>query len=387
VKINDFSTQGALGNPPNPQTITRLESLQSVGRLQPFVASAPLPQVNPQIGEPHHTFFIHNYRPGQGITSSPPNQWPAPIPPTYPSFDWLYHLDRNLINPMELLHISGGRPFELTQQFTGKMFGHQAPWFDNATRLYRFFEFVETAPRMAGTDGPRVPGKININTVWDLEIFQALADPQPNSFFNDTDIGQIWDGLVRLRNPGGPAAYPGGAPYIQKKHLSPYDQPFLPLSAGVFPVNDPQFPNAMYPFGVGIGNTILRPASAGDAPNSPRLLEPPSLVATGHPAQRLQLLTKIWVTVGFFEVNDVDASGRIYLGQEIGRSEGRNIRHKMFAIIDRSVLDPSMNYTVPAGGAPKTLDKFVGGILDQTIPFNPHATGYRELVPYYCVVE
>ena len=40
------------------------------------------------------------------------------------------------------------------------------------------------------------------------------------------------------------------------------------------------------------------------------------------------------------ETLSVDSTnGRVYLGQEIGRAEGRNVRHRMFGIVDRSVID------------------------------------------------
>ncbi|HYV37546.1 MAG TPA: hypothetical protein VE988_17705, partial [Gemmataceae bacterium] len=387
---------------------SRIPNHKSVGRQQPFLGSAGVqPQLVPQTGQPQHTFFYHNYRVGPTIPGSVP--WPpAPSGIAYPPFDWLVHLDRNLVNPMELLHVSGYGPHELTQQFNGKMFGQQAPWFDNATRLYRFFEFVETAPRMTGTNGRRVPGKININTIWDIDVFMAMCDPQGSSRFTLTDIGRIWDRLTILRNPGGPPTYPGGPTYQLGTQPSPYDQPFFPLSVGVIPkVGDLQFPPATYPNGVGIGNTLLRPF--GPLPNDDptqavqkRLFEPPDTLDTTNPYIRYELLTKIynnmttrsncfavWVTVGFFEVQDPDPNDPLYkkgpimgsyLGQEIGRSEGRNVRHKMFAIVDRSVLDPAVAYSVPPGSAPKDLAGFVGGILNQTIPFNPHATGYKELI-------
>jgi hypothetical protein len=38
----------------------------------------------------------------------------------------------------------------------------------------------------------------------------------------------------------------------------------------------------------------------------------------------------VWITIGFFDYNN----GQI--GAEIGRSEGRNVRHRLFAVVDRS---------------------------------------------------
>ena len=139
--------------------------------------------------QPHNSFYQQNHQ----ATAQPVS---IPLGDTLKtSFDWLTHLDRQLISPMELLNVPGVKPHELTHYFqmnstqnaSDNPSKHLAPWSNQNSRLARFFEFVTTANRYNGIAvGGRVPGKININTLGtnDKEVFRAAVDVQPgNGFF------------------------------------------------------------------------------------------------------------------------------------------------------------------------------------------------------------
>jgi hypothetical protein len=245
--------------------------------------------------------------------------------PSGGNYDWLVHLDRQLVSPLELLHVSGCQPYQLTQRFlTGsdpsQRFTQRAPWLDQGTRLYRALEFLETRSRSVGlADAPKLPGKINLNTVWDVETLLALLDPQPGNSFTEDDVRAIFARMLASRSPDG---RPG-----------PNDRPFLSLATG--PTPD----------GRGIENTLLRSSDG----TGRRLFEGPS----GHPYVQYELLTKlfnnvttrsnvyaVWVTVGFFVVTDA-TTRPVKLGAEIGRAEGQPVRHRLFAIVDRTDLPPN----------------------------------------------
>jgi hypothetical protein len=348
---------------------------QALGRRQPYAAASVGQQVlqtpdadnDPSNGikgyfdQPQHTFFRHN-----GVGATPPGKVSpyGSLETLAIPFDWLTHLDRPLVNPAELLTVSACAPPQLTQLFMTPRgpFGHLAPWRRTGARLYRFLEFVETASLTPGVEqGGRLPGKINLNTVWDPEVLDALTDPQPASYFPaSVTTAQLFRQVIKSRSPDliDPATGQVGA---GRALTSGNDRPFLALSAGFVPPGDAQWPR-----GTDINDTVLR----GDPDVPSKLLF--GVASPRHVYLRAELLRKVlgnvttrsnvyavWLTVGFFEVTD-ETARPVKLGAEIGKEQGRNVRHRMFAVIDRSNLAvPSLLTTlaqgVAAGPAPQPV--------------------------------
>jgi hypothetical protein len=426
----------------------------SFGRFQPYAASHPLqrqtptgPPANPA-NEAQSTFFRHNSKFNTAPATIPIGDTLKAGPPNGTGFDWLTHLDRVLISPMELLNVSAVKPHELTfwfqhapppptafdpQRQSNNPSPHLANWRTEDSRLYRFFEFASTGSLQNGYAlGGRVPGKININTIGpnDREVFRAMMDAQQgNTFYqtvNITSIASAGTNVTVTTNPGhgltvgqtgqsvtisgvGVAGYNGqftvtsvpngntftvtnpagplGAPgpggtvavsdstvadaifdlLIRRRTLAaskvpgPGDHPFLSVATG----------HNSFPAGGDAVSTVQR--GLDSTPLGASLISPNQFMfeATnlpglqGHPYQRYELLNKIynnltvrsnvfavWMTVGFFEVED-EKTVPVTLGVEIGRAENRHVRHRMFAIVDRTNLQmastnlkPGLKWTV-----------------------------------------
>jgi hypothetical protein len=332
-------------------------------------------------------------------------------PPATPAFHWPVHLDRQLVSPMELLQVSAFRPHELTQQFLfpGTLPGapnyqHRAAWFDEDVNppgsashfLYRLFEFLETGSRMSGmAPGGRIPGKVNINTIFDQEILQALcaaqapppAGPasQPN-YFDQNTVLNIFNQLMAIRSPG--LAMGGDGQIHPVVNSGPpamgLDQPFLSLATGLTGAMS----DAQNPAGISINNSLMR--SINGTFGQPPLFQVDSAgtgPTQGHPYLQDQLISKIfnnlttrsnvfalWLTVGFFEVTNT-STRPVQLGAEIGKSEGRQVRHRMFAIIDRSSLATETNNPTGISPPPVVLNGTNYG------PPNPSPAGPPPTLP------
>jgi hypothetical protein len=326
----------------------------SRGKLQPYAAHPS--QIADQVvkGAPPpntvHTLGSQN------------NPFPA-------QYDWLVHLDRELISAVELLHVSGYHPHQLTHRFVvnGVKNQHLVNWYDERNRLYRAFEFLGTHDRTTGVSpvAGRVPGQVNLNAIWNVEQFRALCDAQGGNGFSPAVVDQVFQQLLLQRSPNG---VPG-----------PRDRPFLGMGIGNLPVTDPQ---SVYDDGTaktantGVEDTFFRSFAGVNDPTQQRLFDVPGAV---HPYDTTELLRKIygnvttrsnvfavWQTVGFFRVID-DTVRPVKLGEEIGAATNTNIRHRMFAVIDRSklMIAPTVTTTVPAptgvvqsvpGAAPNTVN-------------------------------
>lgn len=325
--INDarvFNANGLVAPPPLGLVLQR-----AWGRKQPYAGHPSQVVAQNLIPAPvagiHHTFFRHN---GQGALLSN-----AGLTLTQP-FDWLVHLDRAPISPIELRHVAACRPHELTHQFIIDSLKHQhhADWSSDAARLHRALPLLDVRSQVLGMPaGGRIPGKVNLNTIWDEEVFKALCSADVANYFVASDVTSIWNKLLRVRTPNGvPSAAAG------------QDRPFR--APGTI---DPG--STQHPGGGGVRDSLFR----ADPMDPNALLF--DLPGQSHPYLRTELFNKImgnlttrsnvfavWMTVGYFEVTD-RSTRPVRLGQEVGIDDGSNIRHQFFAVVDRTnlTIDPA----------------------------------------------
>jgi hypothetical protein len=302
------------------------------------------------------------------------------------------------------------------------MFGHLLNFFREIPAAvptpgyYRIFEYVEVPSRMNGSRDPniqmvpgdiagrgrmdRVAGKMNINTIYEQEIFQAALNLHPFAmdpnaatwlasqipvypsaqaipeWATSTTTGQACTNLssdlyrrvlLSIANPQSNG--PDGEPIPRLFNVN--DRPFRSFSVGTAPAPYP--PDPLKPVLPSIHSTFFRglvdapyPVAPvfeddrgpkrGGLPNPPPGITGSTSDLADYPYFRWQLLQKmsnvfttrsnvfaVWVTVGFFDVGNEDPlrlgagiNAPPQLGAEINADVGQNIRHRAFFIIDRS---------------------------------------------------
>jgi hypothetical protein len=293
-------------------------------------------------------------------------------------FDWLPQMDRPLINQIELLHVSMGKPHELTLRFIVpggtdvSKFGYTAATYMNAstTMLYRALDVLRIQPYGQMTAlGGRVPGKVNINTITDKRVWDALFDAQSWNAFTGTgatnDVTNLWNTMIASRTPTMQPRFdnqytgPGQNRQLQDTNGASYKTPIA--SGSVYDGNggtdrpfvsfgSPTYGGGgfAYPSGSGLNDTLLR---------SGTILSNLTNVGTSpHPYQQAEALRKIWnstttvshsfavwVTVGYFDFNAPMPGATPVLGAEYYSVVPGDLRRKYFAVVDRSLvgLDPA----------------------------------------------
>jgi hypothetical protein len=321
-----------------------------------------------------------------------------------PTFPWLTWNNRPYVSPTELLLVPRSSSAHLLRDFTladsttspydpmglGR-FHHLLNFFaahpdlNDATNLYRVFEYLTVRPRFAGTEtllnpstnAPhfgstaagtemlhppfngistyREPGRINLNTLYDQAVWNALwgSHPAPMTFAEFIDsrrgYGAAGSGLFFLDS---------NAPTV---FANPY------RASGTSLLIPPDSSG-----GTGLGrlevdSTLLRTnrtsmgVTAPVAGDVPRMLNSLTDLSRNsdrnaffsyQAMQRLSNLVTcrsnvyaIWITIGYFEYDPTNGQ----LGQEVGIDTGTVTRNRAFYIIDRTIpvaFDPGQNHNV-----------------------------------------
>ena len=199
--------------------------------------------------------------------------------------------------------------------------------------LYRALDLLRIQPYGHQTAlGGRIHGKINLNTIQDKRIWDALFDQQNGNGFTQAQIDAMWTALIQIaaRRNMVQRHDAAGFRHSTQSHTRagsddlrrerqrpagvPYDRPFLPLGAATIagPAGSTLSAGVTaFQAGIGLDDTFLRRDPATGEP----MLMIPQANPPLHPYQRIEAARKImnntttvsnvfavWVTVGYFEV-------------------------------------------------------------------------------------
>ncbi|MEE2640780.1 MAG: hypothetical protein VX768_09150 [Planctomycetota bacterium] len=251
------------------------------------------------------------------------------------------------------------------------------PQTDRAPNLYRLFDYIHVPSKFTNSEtylDPQVfsdvannygfrppynvipsfrePGKINLNTIYSQSVFNALKGGNNNQGGYQNDIS--WPEFIASRRGEDGSNIFGSTP-----ELSYFGNPFRAGSSGGVMYQGSAARN-------GVDATLLRgdaPNGGGNATNSGfdggSAFDGEQTHTSGrHPylryrnRVRLGNLTTtqsncyaVWITVGYFEYDEVTGQ----LGREIGSQTGKVERHRAFYMIDRSIpvgFEPGKNHNV-----------------------------------------
>ncbi|MDG2183217.1 MAG: hypothetical protein P8L78_16120 [Mariniblastus sp.] len=314
------------------------------------------------------------------------------------AFAWLTWNNRPFVSHLELANVPFAESDWLTRNFTEKQdnydpysgdddiirgrFHHLLNFFANDSdagggdraNLHRIMDYIEVPSRFVGTKDYlntdnypqpfnflsryRVPGKVNLNTIYSdspLTSNQSTIWNGLQGGFASLGGGVNYQNFADSRENGNPSAMP-----------TDFGNPFRPSDENV---NVPQ----NVPLVTEVGSTLLRNSastSIGPAPETKPLFDfdntAPIYNADRNAyfrnlqRQRLgNLVTSkssvfaVWVTVGYFEV---DENGLV--GAEIGADTGDVQRNRGFFMFDRSIpmaFEPGKNHNIEKGILVETI--------------------------------
>lgn len=274
-----------------------------------------------------------------------------------------------------------------------------------APHLFRLFDYVEVPSPYVGAErwynpqnftttaayAPpfnklsrfRDPGRVNLNTVYDDEVWNSLVAQFPGLQSTDGFTAQFAlsrqgdSGTVNVMNPAWPTRFANPFRSADSADLTPNvtamrAQAQFPIQATLLRANTSGgTPQPL--FQINSTNPMASQWMSGTAPGRNTLPGTPGSMANAHdtnrnPYFRYQPLQKlgavaannsncfaVWITIGYFEVEEnrpnmtlpvgpgnlmtFDAAhpDGYCLGQEIGIDSGEVTRHRSFYIIDRSI--------------------------------------------------
>ena len=402
VAVNNrlkYDDMGQPGNPTMPGVEKDWSETYAWGRRQPYdsvIVYSP-PGQPPAPGQSQYWQTTGMAMMGQINFTLGQHNGDAPMPPAPPPAQWsagqtleqpfrpLAHYDRIVLNPSELFHVVGTKPHEFGQEYCGPTqpmnptsglrpngrLKYTLDWLDHGapantpqgTFLFRALGMLRTGTHMDAMGmGGKVPGKVNINTIFSQQVFEAVVDAQAANRFNQNDVNAAWNAVVAARHaipsmPGTPLQF------------SLMDRPFRGYATTVDSTT-------------GRHRTPIKPDMLWQENPVPPLFGPnehlenfiPGPAGRASAVEKYEMLSKsfnqfttrsncfaIYSTIGYFEVRNpgpYNELNRPILGKELGIDDGTTVRHRYFSIIDRTNLTIEQPRVVPVNPAvplPPTL--------------------------------
>jgi hypothetical protein len=313
---------------------------------------------------------------------------PPLITPSQP-FPWLTWFNRPFVSQYELLQVPRSSSSRLLSDFTlfqspgavpdqyKQPFGHLLNFLAAGLDLHHIFEYLHVPSRFAGTtieldanifqqgSAPgtehfkppfnvvsryREPGRVNINTIYSRQVFDAVFGPIQND--DDGEKQPSFEDLVESRR-----GYDGNKPLSVNSQFPTFVvNPFRTHDAhALVPLTSMQLGEGS------VAATMLRPAGpnadgqeplfssrSGEAYNDTTrnsCFHYEGIQRLGNLVTTRSNVYAIWITVGYFQVDPTTGAP----GQEIGLDTNEIRRHRAFYMVDRSIpvaFEPGQNHNV-----------------------------------------